>query len=234
MSLLSTTTFPSRRHSWKSLSDVVTSVHLGTPSPGRRFRSASAPEPFVSSMEQPSIPSHKFRSPEKSALKRPTSAVHSCESSSSDSTPDSSPVPSAPSSPVHVDLWAACSPLASEDNAKNVELVSIPPLRTKRSLLTRVINMQIFMPSSPPPPRRRRASREFPNLPPPPEWDEVSLTIDSDSDDDQLSAPITRKVRFVVSAPLPPPPSPELPSRCWDEEPTWSDFMLLFMGVSSV
>ncbi|KAJ7756643.1 hypothetical protein B0H16DRAFT_1721703 [Mycena metata] len=224
MSLLSTTTFPSRRHSWKSLSDVVTWVHTG-----KRLRSASAPEPFVSSMVQPSIPSHKFRSPEKSALKRPTSAVHTCESSSSDSTPDSSPVPSHTSSPVEVDLWSACAPsLASEDQDKNIESVSTSPPHIKRSLVTRMMKIQIFAPSSPPAPRRRRASREFPNLPPPPEWDEVSLTIDPNSDDDQLQlfAPITRKVRFMVPTPPHPPPSAELPTRCWDEEPTWSEFMV--------
>ncbi|KAJ7745083.1 hypothetical protein B0H16DRAFT_1462917 [Mycena metata] len=211
---LSTTSFTSHRHSWKSLSDVATSVSLG------RLRSASAPEPFVSSMAEPSIPSHKFRSPKKSILKRPTSPVYSSSS-------DSPPVPSAQPSPVQVDLWSACSPLTSDDTDKNTESLFTPSPRLKSSLMTRVRNIQIFAPSAPPPPpRRRRPSRAFPNLPPPPEWDEVSLTFDSDSDDDdQLSAPIARNVRFVVAAPPPPPPSPELPSRCWDEEPTWSEFM---------
>ncbi|KAJ7739379.1 hypothetical protein B0H16DRAFT_1758949 [Mycena metata] len=234
---LSTTSFTSRRYPWRSLSDVATSIR---PSLGR-LRSASAPEPFVSSMAEPSIPSHKFRSPKKSILKRPTSPVYSYEFSSLDSTPDStpssSPVPSARTSPVQVDLWSACSPLTSADTDKN-ESVFAPSPRAKSSLMTLVRDIQIFPLSSPPPPprRRRRPSRALPNLPPPPEWDEISLTFDSDSDDDhlseeskvkddQLSAPITRKVRFVVAAPPPPPPTPELPSRCWDEEPTWSEFM---------
>ncbi|KAJ7713382.1 hypothetical protein B0H16DRAFT_1810487 [Mycena metata] len=225
----------SRRHPWSSLSDVATSVSLG------RLRSASAPEPFVSSMAEPSIPSHRVRSPKKSALKRPTSAVYSSESSSSDSTPDSSlsssPVPSPRPSPVQVDLWSTCSPLASHDADKN-ESVFTPSPRAKSSLMTRIRNIQIFAPSPPPHPRRCRASREFATLPPPPEWDEVSLTFDSDSDDDhlaagakvkddQLSAPMTRRVRFVVAAPPPPPPTPEIRSRCWDEEPTCSEFMAI-------
>ncbi|KAJ7020052.1 hypothetical protein C8F04DRAFT_311672 [Mycena alexandri] len=191
-------------------------------------------------MAEPSIPSHKFRSPKKSILKRPTSPVYSSESPSSDSTPDSSPssspVPSARTSPVQIDLWSACSPLTPDDTDKN-ESVFTPSPPAKLSLITRVRNIQIFAPSSPPPPpRRRRASRKFPNLPPPPEWDEVSLTFDSGSDDeqlseeskvkdDQLSAPITRRVQFVVAAPSPPPPTPDLSSRCWDEEPTWSEYM---------
>ncbi|KAJ7034286.1 hypothetical protein C8F04DRAFT_1234349 [Mycena alexandri] len=225
----STTNSTSRTQSWKSLSvDVATLVQLRPASHRNRFRSASAPPQFVAPVGRFTITANTPRCPKKSALKRPTSAAYSWDSSPSDSTdssPSSSPVPPAPSGPVQVDLWAACLPLTSD--AKNNEPLSSPLPRTKSSLLNRVRRIQIFTPS--PPRRHRRVSREFPNLPPPPEWDEVSLTIESDSDDDQLSSPITRKVRFVVPAPPPPPPSPEpspaLSSRCWDEEPTWSEFM---------
>ncbi|KAJ7741721.1 hypothetical protein B0H16DRAFT_1728496 [Mycena metata] len=194
----------------------------------KRVHSASAPELFVSSMMEPSIPSHKSRNPTKSALKRPTSAVYllgSSLDSTLESSPSPSPRPSGPPSAVPIDICYACSPLATPLNRCPHHL------HAQKYLATQMRNIQIFTQSCAPS-RRQRASREFPTLPPPSEWDEVSLTIDSDSDDDHLSAPITRKVRFVVSAPPPLLLSPELPSRCWDEESTWSEFMVCFLPNS--
>ncbi|KAJ7884212.1 hypothetical protein B0H14DRAFT_2564593 [Mycena olivaceomarginata] len=77
-------------------------------------------------------------------------------------------------------------------------------------------------------PLPKRASRVFPDLPPPADWDEVSVAVESDSDSDsdsaeeepfgQMTSPL--KVRFIVPA----PPSPPAPEPEW-EEPAWCDFM---------
>ncbi|KAJ7508761.1 hypothetical protein B0H11DRAFT_1901559 [Mycena galericulata] len=59
------------------------------------------------------------------------------------------------------------------------------------------------------------------DLPPPADWDEVSLSIESD--DTTLFPGMDRKVRFVVPAADPATPTPV---EEWDE-PAWSDFMCL-------
>ncbi|KAJ7676877.1 hypothetical protein DFH06DRAFT_1122169 [Mycena polygramma] len=76
---------------------------------------------------------------------------------------------------------------------------------------------------------RASAVRRNSNLPPPAEWDEVSVTfqseVESDSDSEEGEAPTCpstpRTVRFCVPAPPAPEPEPEY------EEPVWSDFMFL-------
>ncbi|KAJ7112722.1 hypothetical protein C8R44DRAFT_856287 [Mycena epipterygia] len=75
--------------------------------------------------------------------------------------------------------------------------------------------------------RQRRTSRVFPDLAPPPELVEVSLTIESDDDDSEdgdaeVLPGMERKVRFLVPAP---PPTIE---EDYDEEPAWSEFMCIF------
>ncbi|KAJ7676840.1 hypothetical protein DFH06DRAFT_1317450 [Mycena polygramma] len=78
---------------------------------------------------------------------------------------------------------------------------------------------------------RASAVRRNSNLPPPAEWDEVSVTfqseVDSDSDSEEAEAPTCpstpRTVRFRVPAPPAPEPEPEY------QEPAWSDFM--FMSI---
>ncbi|KAJ7136924.1 hypothetical protein C8R44DRAFT_728860 [Mycena epipterygia] len=87
------------------------------------------------------------------------------------------------------------------------------------ALLHRARTIHIFHPSS----RQRHPSRVFPDLPPPPEWDEVSLSIESDEDDDndaEVLPAMRQKVCFVVPA----PPLPTVEDH-WDKEPAWSDFM---------
>ncbi|KAJ6457105.1 hypothetical protein DFH09DRAFT_1297338 [Mycena vulgaris] len=81
--------------------------------------------------------------------------------------------------------------------------------------------------------RRRRAPRVFPSLPPPAEWAEVPLTVESDSESESesesdafssgliLGAHATRKVRFIVAPVLARVTRVDYD----DEEPAWCDFM---------
>ncbi|KAF8200455.1 hypothetical protein K438DRAFT_653386 [Mycena galopus ATCC 62051] len=209
-----TTTNTSRPQSWLALAAEVAllpSIKAGSTSLRRRLRSASTSQSpvLVAFTAAAATPQLLPPCPRKSALKKPSPlrrASCPCYSTASPYSADEIMFAS-PGTPA-ID---ASYPAESEDQAP-------PPSPTlKVALLDRVKQIHIFAPS----PRHRRASRVFPDLPPPPDLDEVSVTIQSDdSDDEAVVPPMARKVRFMVPAP-PPPPSPE-PQL---EEPAWCDFM---------
>ncbi|KAJ7246792.1 hypothetical protein B0H12DRAFT_753884 [Mycena haematopus] len=214
----STTTKTSRTQAWLALAADVAllpSIKVGSASLRKRLRSSStSTHPREPVVPAPAITSPRPtpQCPRKSALKQPSRDIPirraSCPcylTSSSSNTLDIDESTSSDDEKYPVTPDDA-SPPAS------------PTLKmSPYALLDRVRQIQIFTPS----PRRRRVSRVFPHLPPPPDWDEVSITVESDDSDDEVSfSPLTRKVRFVVPA-SPPPPSPE-PEL---EEPAWCDFM---------
>ncbi|KAF7352119.1 hypothetical protein MVEN_01174900 [Mycena venus] len=212
----------SRSQSWMALSAEVSllpSIKAGSASLRKRFRSVSTstppqsfvePRPTTTSPTSPRIPP---QCPRKSALKRPTTERRASLPTTVSSTVTRTEFP----------IWS--SPAADEKHVDDTlhDRGSPPSSPISKvfpsALLGRVRNIHIFTPSPSPPPSRR-ASRIFEDLPPPPDLDEVSVTVESD--EEMVSSPTTpRKVRFVVPAPPPPPPTPE-PEY---EEPAWCDFM---------
>ncbi|KAJ6559874.1 hypothetical protein B0H19DRAFT_1145983 [Mycena capillaripes] len=224
MSAPTTTPTSSRPHSWMGIPTDIVSLR-------NRFRSVSTGRK-PKSLERPvALPPIISPCSRKSALKRSSSDLPPRRSFS-----DSGPSPPFTSSAIHIEFPVRAASYSPADGAQPretfgdelnppapVQPTSLTHKISPHALLERVRSIYLFTHSH----CHKRTSRTFPDLPPPADWDEVSLTIESeDSDDDKICTPMARKVRFVVPAP-PPPPSPE-PE--W-EEPAWSDFMVLLFLI---
>ncbi|KAJ7863322.1 hypothetical protein B0H14DRAFT_3444186 [Mycena olivaceomarginata] len=206
-----------KRTSWTSLAAEVAllpipTVKAGSASVRNRFRSASAATPSSDTIicGNSSVAASPFSdSSQSSAVILDVPVLH-------------------PTDAASFDFDERC-PWEYQDLA---ELNYSPPPgpRSKlhpQELLARARYIRYLLGLGPLP---KRASRIFPDLPPPADWDEVSVAVesesesdsDSDSDEDKSSPSMTgsRKVRFMVPAP-PPSPAPEAE---W-EEPAWCDFM---------
>ncbi|KAJ7816065.1 hypothetical protein B0H14DRAFT_3744324 [Mycena olivaceomarginata] len=233
-----------KRTSWTSLAAEVAllpSIKAGSTSIRTRFRSASVvtpPTPAATALA--ARPRRRSETPPKSALKtslrdgrvrRGSADSGSSGSSSLLSSTESSTVildvpVLHPTDAAVLDFDERC-PWEYQDLA---ELDYTPPAAPRsrlhpQELLARARYIRYLLGLGPLP---KRASRVFPDLPPPADWDEVSVAVDSesdsdyDSDEEESFLPMTgpRKVRFMVPAP---PPSPA-PEPEW-EEPAWCDFM---------
>ncbi|KAJ7319243.1 hypothetical protein DFH08DRAFT_1034905 [Mycena albidolilacea] len=238
-----------RGTSWTSFAAEVAllpipTVKAGSASVRNRFRSASAATPprTPSSAALAASPRPRSQTLPKSALKESLRDGRARRGSAdSGSSGSSSLLSSLESSTIILDVpvlhptdaapfdFDERCPWEYQDLA---ELNYSPPPapRSKlhpQELLARARYIRYLLGLGPLP---KRASRVFPDLPPPSDWDEVSVAVesesesdsDSDSDEEKSFPSMTgsRKVRFMVPAP---PPSPA-PEPEW-EEPAWCDFM---------
>ncbi|KAJ7919471.1 hypothetical protein B0H13DRAFT_1868565 [Mycena leptocephala] len=218
-----TTTSTSRAPSWKRFSADVALIPLkaGSASIRKRFRSASQPLPFERGPLPSALPRVVAQCPRKSALKkRPSRDMFPRRSSSDSESSDSSSSSPSPPSTILIEFPSSG---ASEDDEKRSGVVFCNPSPTRarsfsskvspHALFHRVRNIRIFTPAPPDMP----TLRVFPSLAPPPDLDELSLTVESHPGEAEISPPTARKVRFVLPAP--------------DPEPQWEDpaceFMLL-------
>ncbi|KAJ7096920.1 hypothetical protein C8R44DRAFT_889513 [Mycena epipterygia] len=216
-----TTTSTSRSYVWRAFSQQIAGLVGVKPRASASKRKHRSLPPTSSPFVAPPAATHRRMS---AASLRPALRRGSTASSTSCSSGESSP------SPVEKITFPIISPKADEKvllpaNTKYNAGLPIAAHPTKDSSYLRLLPLtRIFTITRST--RQRRTSRVFPDLPPPAEWDEVSLTIesddwDSDSEDSQVLPEADRKVRFMV--PAPPPPAVE---EDWDEEPVWSDFMV--------
>ncbi|KAJ7508760.1 hypothetical protein B0H11DRAFT_1355853 [Mycena galericulata] len=207
-----TTTISWRRTSlWASLSSPFATRHTKSPSRSSTTANSATPSPAAT-------PTSSRPRPRRSALKkRPSSQLYD-----SDSSPSSSSSSSPTSSPPGSELNITFAVLAFTPEERLID--AAPIVKRRQNSLEKIKGcLARTQPSSPP----RRQRRVFPMLPPPPDWDEVSLTFESSGDDtgDESDAvkvsPVTRqrRLRFVAPAPPPAPEEEEMP------EPTWADFM---------
>ncbi|KAJ6595524.1 hypothetical protein DFH09DRAFT_142195 [Mycena vulgaris] len=192
-------------------------------SPGRPAGSAALPS---RPPQFPKVTQHGL-APPRSALKRPSPP----------------PSPSCPHPPMAVLCSSSIpcdvslgrpplgpSPLASDESTLPRSTPS-SPRRTLSNAYSRAVHCARSLATSSS--RRRRAPRVFPSLPPPAEWAEVPLTVESDSESESesesdafssgliLGAHATRKVRFIVAPVLARVTRVDYD----DEEPAWCDFM---------
>ncbi|KAJ7127690.1 hypothetical protein C8R44DRAFT_99178 [Mycena epipterygia] len=209
-----TTTAASRPSVWRSLSfDIAELVGAKTRSASKQNRRPSLP--ITPSHPSITVPAGTHRRMSASTL-RPALKRTSTDFSTRPRCESTRLVPSFSAPTFQLEL-----PVGSFEGEIFSECTISPPPAPKGNPCQKLLHRIHIFASSPSSP----ASRVFPDLPPPLEWDEVSLAIESDSsdsEDDQASEPpaAERKVRFMVPAP-PPPPVEEN----WDEEPAWSDFM---------
>ncbi|KAJ7359964.1 hypothetical protein DFH08DRAFT_801720 [Mycena albidolilacea] len=235
-----------KRTSWTSLAAEVAllpipNIKAGSTSVRSRFRSASvATPPTPAATVLAARPRRRSETLPKSALKTSLRDGRVRRGSADSGSSGSSSLLSSTESctvildvPVLHPTDAALSDFDERcpwDYQDLAELDYTPPAtpRSKlhpQTLLARARYVRYLLGLGPLP---KRASRVFPDLPPPADWDEVSVAVesesdsDSDSDEEESFLPMTgpRKVRFMVPAP---PPSPA-PEPEW-EEPAWCDFM---------
>ncbi|KAJ6486592.1 hypothetical protein DFH09DRAFT_1339605 [Mycena vulgaris] len=187
--------------SWKTLTDEISMFS------GNETKSTSA-------KKHPSLPSTGILHSSAPSPTPSKDSVSSCLSSAARS----------PATKVESRiLYAPLNPVEDDDELIVDDAQSTPPTVKSNHcqlLLHQIRQIHLWSPSA----RPRRTSRVFPDLIPPPEWDEVSLTIESDDDLEIFpAAGLERKVRFVVPA-----STPQVVEADW-EEPAWSDFMVRLM-----
>ncbi|KAJ6486588.1 hypothetical protein DFH09DRAFT_1457139 [Mycena vulgaris] len=205
--------------SWKTLSVEISGFFGHNAKSASSRKHSSLPSTGVQAAVRPAAPPRRTSlCTRRPALKPRSSAPSPTPSEDSVSSCLSSTAPS-PATEAKFKIPFAPLTLVEDDDELIDGAQSTPPTVKSNHcqlLLHQIRQIHFWAPSS----RPRRTSRVFPDLMPPPEWDEVSLTIESDDDLEIFpAAGLERKVRFVVPA-----PPPQVVEADW-EEPAWSDFM---------